>query len=363
MQKITDLSKYRNKKMLMDEAEKLIDFIFEQAKQGKATHKIEQDIIFGLYELERVVYGTREGQKVEYVILDNRLQLPETHKPGKGSKPDKKKMAVVGSMYSSIANKRTPEDVINSLFQGKSEPQDNTSRIKPMNKRVRASLTRVKNNQEVNATEEIFNWLVTENKQHNPNNIKPIVMIVDDQPSLLTAAEKLPDDRIEVLDLLHATPRILDATGLFYKKHEEKLEFIEDWVLRILQGKIKGVVRGLKQMASKRKLSKKKTEKLRKICNYLKKNQDRMQYDQYLKKGYPIASGVIEGACRHFVKDRMERAGMRWTIKGAQAMLYIRSVYLNEYWNEFTKFRIKKLGAKLYPEQKIVREFDWKIVV
>ena len=127
MQKITDLSKYRNKKMLMDEAEKLIDFIFEQAKQGKATHKVEQDIfsklltmghqalgqfialqgdgdmgkeielscgkivkrlpnkqkriyrsIFGLYELERVVYGTREGQKVEYVPLDNRLQLPET---------------------------------------------------------------------------------------------------------------------------------------------------------------------------------------------------------------------------------------------------------------------------------------------
>ncbi len=46
-----------------------------------------------------------------------------------------------------------------------------------------------------------------------------------------------------------------------------------------------------------------------------------MYYDQYLEKGYPIASGVIKGACRNFVKDRMERAGMRWTVKGAQAML------------------------------------------
>ena len=114
-------------------------------------------------------------------------------------------------------------------------------------------------------------------------------------------------------------------------------------------------------MASKRKLSKNKTEKLRKICNYLTKNQDRMQYHQYLEKGYPIASGVIEGACRHFVKDRMERSGMRWTIRGAQAMLDIRSVHLNEHWDEFSKFRIKKLNDELYPDHQIVEKHNWKI--
>ena len=87
-----------------------------------------------------------------------------------------------------------------------------------------------------------------------------------------------------------------------------------------------------------------------------------MHYHQYLEKGYPIASGVIEGACRHFVKDRMERAGMRWTIKGAQAMLDIRSVYLNEHWDEFTRFRIKKLNDELYPDHKIIEQYNWKIV-
>ena len=502
MQKITDLSKYRNKKMLMNEAEKLIDFIFEQAKQGKATHKVEQDIfsklltmghqalgqfivlqgdgdmgrhlklssgrtvkrlpkrqkrvyrsIFGLYNLERVVYGTREGQQVEFVPLDTRLQLPETrfsyllqdwnqqlsvenpfnqvnkvldkilqfkqpidsiermayrgaesveafrkslpkikpkdehdiivvtadgkgipvvtkvtetpienHKPKKGPKPDKKKMAIVGCAYSSVANRRTAEDVIKSLFQNKSESKDKKPRIKPLNKRVRASLTRTENGHDINATEEIFNWLATENKQRNPDNIKPIIVIMDGQPSLWTAAEKFPEERVEILDLLHATPRIWAAAGLFYSQHKEKLAFIKDRVLRILQGNVKSVIRGLNQMGSKRNLGKKKKEKLRKICNYLKKNQDRMQYQQYLEQGYPIASGVIEGACRHFVKDRMERSGMRWTIKGAQAMLDIRSVYLNEHWDEFTRFRIKKLNAKLYPEQKIINGFDWKIV-
>ena len=63
-----------------------------------------------------------------------------------------------------------------------------------------------------------------------------------------------------------------------------------------------------------------------------------------------------------YVKDRMERAGMRWTIKGAQAMLDVRLVYLNEHWDEFTKFRIKKNNSELYPEYEIVEKFEWKFV-
>ena len=104
-------------------------------------------------------------------------------------------------------------------------------------------------------------------------------------------------------------------------------------------------------------VSKNKTVKLRKIYNYLKKNQDRMHYDKYLEEGYPVDSGVIEGACRHLVKDRMERAGIRWTIKWAQSMLDIRSVYLNEHQDEFTKFRIKKINSELYPDREMVEKF------
>jgi hypothetical protein len=78
-------------------------------------------------------------------------------------------------------------------------------------------------------------------------------------------------------------------------------------------------------MGTKHKLRGKKWDKLAKICGYLENNAHRMHYDVYLAAGYPIASGVIEGACRHFIKDRMERSGMRWTIERAQAMLDVRS--------------------------------------
>jgi hypothetical protein len=67
-----------------------------------------------------------------------------------------------------------------------------------------------------------------------------------------------------------------------------------------------------------------------------------MAYNEYLQAGYPIASGVIEGACRHVVKDRMERSGMRWILDGAQAMLGLRCIHLSGSWDEFIRFRIKR---------------------
>jgi hypothetical protein len=74
-----------------------------------------------------------------------------------------------------------------------------------------------------------------------------------------------------------------------------------------------------------------------------------MRYDKYLACGYPIASGVIEGACRHVVKDRLERTGMNWTIPGAEAMLELRCIYLTEQWDAFIEFRIARETQRLYP--------------
>src|SRR5262249_39712061 len=117
----------------------------------------------------------------------------------------------------------------------------------------------------------------------------------------------------DILDLLHVTPRLWQAAHLFHpEKSNEAEQFVRERVLKVLEGKVELVVRGLREMGTKRKLTGSKKASLAKICAYLDNNRERMQYDQYLAKGYPIASGVIEGACRHLVKDRMERAGMHW---------------------------------------------------
>ena len=86
-----------------------------------------------------------------------------------------------------------------------------------------------------------------------------------------------------------------------------------------------------------------------------------MCYDDYLAAGYPIASGVIEGACRYVVKDRMERAGMRWTVEGAQAMLDLRSTYVNGQWEEFQDYRIAQESLRLYPAQAALKRVRWPL--
>lgn len=62
-----------------------------------------------------------------------------------------------------------------------------------------------------------------------------------------------------------------------------------------------------------------------KCADYLLKYRDFLGYDQYLAAGYPIATGAIEGGCRHFVKDRMEFTGARWSLAGAEAALQLRA--------------------------------------
>jgi hypothetical protein len=83
-------------------------------------------------------------------------------------------------------------------------------------------------------------------------------------------------------------------------------------------------------------------------AEYFEGNRDRMKNDEYLAAGYPIGSGVVEGACRHLVKDRMERTGMRWLPSGAQAMLDLRATYLNGEWDAFWKFHMLQEDQRLY---------------
>ncbi len=74
-----------------------------------------------------------------------------------------------------------------------------------------------------------------------------------------------------------------------------------------------------------------------------------MKYDEYLEQGYPIGSGVVEGACRHLVKDRMELTGMRWSVPGAQSILRLRAVSLNGDWEQFQEDFREDETLKLYP--------------
>jgi hypothetical protein len=394
--------------------------------------------IFGPFTLPRTAYGSREGQKIEFVPLDNRLQLPASafsyvlqdwdqalcaedafgpvnvtiarilglkqsvdslehmnrdmaahatpfrlNRPlppaaeegevfvvsadgkgvvlrrgaedpappayrTKGDKASQKRMATVGAVYSVDRYVRTPEQVVAALFRDGPRPEE--GRPRPRHKQVWASLPQA--GVSVSGMEAVFLWLLWELSRRNPGRAQEVVYLSDGQEALWEAREEYLGGRgtVGILDLLHVTPRLWQAAHVFHPEKSAAAEaFVRERLLRVLRGQVAGVIQGLRVMAGRRSLTAAKRKALRAVGNYLEKNQDRMRYDDYLAAGYPIASGVIEGACRHAVKDRMERAGMHWTIPGAQAMLEVRSVYVSGQWDEYQAYRIAEETQRLYP--------------
>lgn len=416
----------------------------QDVKRLHALHNRPYVSIFGKFELQRTVYGSREGQELAFVPLDNRLQLPaspfshllqdwdqfmameqaygqtsqamermlklrqsvdslegmnrqmaadtslfrelEVTPPpaeegpvmvvtadgkgivirGQGSptvcggerpagqRANQKRMATVGAVYTIDPYPRTAAAVVASLFR---DPDHEPGpRPEPRHKHVWASLPET-GGQPQRSIDVVFTWLQWEFAQRNPELKRPTVHLCDGQEALWDACQEyLPhENAVEILELLHVTPRLWAAAKLLYgARSPEVVPCVRQRVTQILEGKVACVIRGLRRQAKERGLSGAKKKAMGRICRYFTKNRSRMRYDEYLRRGYPIASGVIEGACRHLIKDRMERAGMHWTIEGAQAMLNLRSVFIAGQWEAYQQYRIDRETERLYPHRELV---------
>jgi len=110
----------------------------------------------------------------------------------------------------------------------------------------------------------------------------------------------------------------------------------------------KQIIADFRALAQEHERTPSQCEKLLKTANYFERNLPYMNYSTYLANGWPIASGVIEGACRHFVKDRFELSGMRWTQAGAENLLRLRAVAENDDWDAYHHFRKRQRHLRLY---------------
>ena len=147
----------------------------------------------------------------------------------------------------------------------------------------------------------------------------------------------MTDNVIDILDIVHVAGYVGKAAKVLVRGEVAEEKFIRDHLLRILRGDGHGVVRGLRRTATVQKLSKEKRADVDAACGYFTAHAKRMKSDEYLAVGLPIATGVIEGPCRHLVKDRLERTGMRWSASGAQAMLILRCLKASNFWDEFQR--------------------------
>lgn len=295
-----------------------------------------------------------------------------TSPPSKKAHNGRKKMAIVGCVYTIECHPRTSHDVLESLFkkkEGISSTNDKkippASTPKPLDKRVRTSLERDEKDTLAPARGCIFDWQQKEQRERDPDNKATHIYLMDGEKALwdTVAESRLGNKQVEILDILHAASYIWMASNALHPYQRNKEALIDGFVKRkmeqVLQGDIKGVIKDFRDLASSKKRSDKALDKIKKACCYLENHADRMKYHEYLANGYPIASGVIEGACRYVVKDRMERTGMRWIMSGAEAMLSLRCISLNGDWKEFMSFHIDKIQQQLYFSA-ANDEFFWK---
>ena len=308
--------------------------------------------------------GLREATKKRRLTLENKHKT----RLSKGEKRNAKRMAPVASIYYVARLRQSPKDVFDESYRH----QANLKRPRPFAKRLWASV-------EKDAADIIDN-LVVQAVKRDPEQQKEWVVLVDGVhpetlPKLKLWIPRCPlfgvqsfsfwisigvsgwtldgqnyqIDQIKaalqrqqvqatiVLDIVHVIEYLWKAAHQFFDEGSLSCERWVESKLQLILEKGGGKTAGSIRMSAAKRLPKNKKEVVEKIANYLAERATYTNYCYYLKKGYPIGTGVIEGTCRFLVKDRMDITGARWGLTGAEAVLKLRSARksqdIDEYWN------------------------------
>lgn len=250
-----------------------------------------------------------------------------------GEKANRKRMAEVASVYSVEPYIRTADDIISEMASIRMvHPQEPSRRPRPVNKRVWASVER--------EMTEVIDEGFREALRRDPEQQRTWVVLVDGQTQQLeaiTAAAKRHGVHVTIVcDFIHVMEYLWKAAHCF---HEPGSNDARLWVAeraRLLLGGADAsqVAAGMRRSATRQGLSRRKAVDI--CAKYLKKRRDYLRYGEALAAGLPIASGAIEGACRHLVRDRLDCCGARWNVSGAEAVLKLRALAcsgdLEDYW-------------------------------
>lgn len=235
-----------------------------------------------------------------------------------GEKPNRKRMASVATVYDIEAHVRSPE-----MIMGLCPDEGKPVRPRATNKRVWASVER--------EPEDVIQDMFQEALRRDPEKKRPWAILVDGGEKQLDLildfiGQYRPDVTL-ILDFIHVLEYLWKAAYGFHAVGSVEAEnWVAERALQILRGEAAVLAQGLRQSATLHQLSSDKRKAVDKCTDYLEKYGPMLGYHQYLSEGLPIATGVIEGACRHLIKDRMDLTGARWRLQRAEAVLRIRSL-------------------------------------
>lgn len=150
------------------------------------------------------------------------------------------------------------------------------------------------------------------------------------------------------------------AAWSFYAEGDPDAEtWVKDKALAILDGQASTVAAAIRRKATCLGLETAQRANADRCADYLLNKRGYLDYPMALEKGWPIATGVIEGTCRHLVKDRMDITGARWGLNGAEAVLKLRAVRANgdfpNYWAHHVAQERRRIHESRYANAVIPR--------
>ncbi len=261
------------------------------------------------------------------------------------------RMAMVTMNWDQDPQPRTAADIVEQFKPKAARTRVEIKLPKPRNRRVRATLER--------SQSEAITEMFAEAERRDPRHERSWVVLLDGSQSqreqVLAEARKRGVQVELVLDLIHGLHYLWEAGKALHGGATAGADgWVTQYVLRVLTRPVAFVVSGLRKIASHRSTPPKARVALRKCATYFENNTLAMDYVNALAAGYPIATGNIEGACRHLVRDRMDITGARWTTEGAEAMLEIRALMKSGDWEEYCRFHFRKEHDRCYPAVKKV---------
>lgn len=181
---------------------------------------------------------------------------------------------------------------------------------------------------------------------------KVVQIVIDGECCLRKQLKKLFPKAIFTLDLRHAQERLWKAGRLFHAEGSQELEqWVEPLNALLLRGRVDALLKRLRKILKlipkRGPNTKSKRDTLEKQIEYFEARREMMHYDEYHREDLVLATGVIEGACRYVVGERLDCSGMRWGLEGAEPVLQLRCIELNGDWDRFVAWAADQTTAEL----------------
>lgn len=254
-----------------------------------------------------------------------------TTRLSKGEKSNRKRMAELAVVYDCKPVPRTPADIF--ARAGDKKPEAPAARAKWCTASVAADAG------------EVIEAAFDEAERRDPEHLRPWVGLVDGnnhQIKVLRAGARRRGVEISILvDVVHVLEYLWGAAWCFFDEGDPKAEsWVKEKALAVLDGRAGVVAGAIGRKATMLGLAATARRKADECARYLKNKAPYLDYPSALAAGWPIATGVIEGACRHLVRDRFDITGARWSLEGAEAMLKLRALRANGDWPAYWRHHL-----------------------